>query len=147
MDEYAQALYESVTAAVPGWVERSILRVFVEAGRQPSPEVLAVATAAGLRAQREVNDELKGLLEADIDEQRTTPLTILRKAIGHATAVLQDVGIPPAARDEIQRRLFPADVYDLTPAALGDIDPSLTESALVWGAHKAMAHLQRHSAQ
>ncbi|MDQ6909570.1 MAG: hypothetical protein M3Z84_02100 [Actinomycetota bacterium] len=144
MDAYAQALYESVTAAVPGWIEHSILRVFVEARTEPPPDVTTAAVAAGLRAQAEVGKQLKPLLEADIDEQPTTPLSIVRGAVRHATAVLEAAGIPAVERDETQQRLFPDDLYDLTPAALGDVDPGLTEPGLVWGAHKAMAHLQRH---
>lgn len=143
MDEYAQALYESVTGAVPGWIERSIFRAFAEANTHPSTDAETAAAAAGLQAQAEVARELKTLLEADIDEQPTTPLSIVRGAVHHATAVLEEAGIPIAARDETQRRLFPDDVYDLSPAALGDVDPHLTEPGLVWGAHKAMAHLQR----
>src|SRR5947209_8676600 len=144
VDRYAQALYESVTAAVPGWIEHSILRAFAEANTDPSTDAEAAAVAAGLQAQAEVARELKTLLEADIDEQPTTPLSIVRGAVHYATAVLEQAAIPVPARDETQRRLFPGDVYDLSPAALGDLDPSLTEPGLVWGAQKAMAHLQRH---
>ena len=146
MDEYAQALYESVTAAVPGWIERSALRVLAQGDREPTGDVISAITAAGLQAQAEVDAELKALLEADIDEQPTTPLTVVRRVIRHATVVLLAAGIPPVERDETQRRLFPDDIYDLTPATFGDVDPSLTEPALIWGAHKAMAHLQRHGA-
>jgi hypothetical protein len=47
-------------------------------------------------------------------------------------------------RDEVQAALFPEDPYDLCPATFADIDPSLAEPGLVWGAAKAFAHLQRH---
>jgi hypothetical protein len=144
VDEYAQALYESVTAAVPGWIEESTLRLLSEGDREPTGNVMTAITAAGLAAQAEVDAELKVLLAADIDEQQTTPLAVVRKAIRHATGVLAAAAIPPVERDETQRRLFPDDIYDLTPATFGDVDPSLTEPALIWGAHKAMAHLQRH---
>jgi hypothetical protein len=144
VDEYSQALYESVTAAVPGWIERSALRVLSDGGMEPTGDVMAKISAAGLQAQAEVGGELKALLAADIDEQPTTPLTVVRKAIRHATGVLAAAGMPPVDRDESQRRLFPDDIYDLTPATFGDVDPGLTEPALIWGAHKAMAHVQRH---
>ncbi|MDQ6928336.1 MAG: hypothetical protein M3159_06695 [Actinomycetota bacterium] len=142
MDEHATALYESVVAAVPGWIERSVRR-FLGA---PDPEVMKAATEAGLLAQADVAFKLRALLDADIDEQTTTPLTIVRAAAGQATAVLAAAGVAPVQRDEAQRRLFPDDPYDLAPAVLGDIDPALTQVGLVWGAHKAMTHLQRHGA-
>jgi hypothetical protein len=146
VDEYALALYESVTAAVPGWVERSVFASFARMDEEPPPGVVAEATAAGRRAQVEVQSELGALLEADIDEQSTTPLAIVRHAARHATAVLAEARVPPPQRDAVQQRLFPDDTYDLAPATLGDVDASLTEPALIWGAHKAMAHLQRHGA-
>lgn len=144
MDEYATALYESVVAAVPGWIRRSVDHVVVATGSAPGPEVTKAAVEAGLRAQLEVGPQLKELFDTDIDEQQTTPLNIVREAVTHATAVLHAAGIPPVARDETRRRLFPDDHYDLAPASLGEIDPALSEPGLIWGAQKAMAHLQRH---
>jgi hypothetical protein len=34
-------------------------------------------------------------------------------------------------------------VYDLSPAAFADLDPSLREPGLTWGAAKAHVHLAR----
>lgn len=144
MDEHATALYESVVAAVPGWIERSVSHVLAATGTAPDPDVATAAAAAGARAQAEVSVALAALLEADIDDQRTTPLSILRAATTNATAVLQAADVPPVHRDESRRRLFPEDTYDLSPASLGEVDPALTEPGLIWGAHKAMAHLVRH---
>lgn len=87
---------------------------------------------------------MRTLLEADVDEQATTPLSILRGAVRFPTEVLSDAGAPPADRDEVQERLFPEDVYNLSPASFADVDPSLAEPGMVWGAAKAFAHAQRH---
>jgi hypothetical protein len=144
VDEHATALYESVIAAVPGWIERSVARVVAVTGTGPDPDLDAAAVAAGARVQAEVGVALKTLLAADIDAQGTTPLSILRAAVGPATEVLRAAAVPPLPRDESRQRLFPDDIYDLSPAALGDVDPALAEVGLIWGAHKAMAHLQRH---
>lgn len=144
MDEHATALYESVVAAVPGWIERSVAHVLDATATAPGPRVLAAAARAGHEAQADVAAQLAGLLETDIDEQRTTPLSVLRAAVSHATAVLEAAGVAPVARDQARRSLFPDDLYDLSPASLGEVDPSLTEPGLRWGASKAMAHLQRH---
>jgi hypothetical protein len=57
--------------------------------------------------------------------------------------VLRAAGVPPIVRDEFDERAFPDDVYGLIPAAFADIDASLYEPGLVWGAAKAHAHLVR----
>ena len=81
----------------------------------------------------------------DIDEQRSTPLTLLRGAVRYPTEVLRRAGVEPTGeRDDVRVRLFPDDVYDLSPAAFADVDPRLTEPGLVWGAAKAYEHLRRH---
>jgi hypothetical protein len=50
-------------------------------------------------------------------------------------------------RDEFRVRAFPEDVYDLTPASFADVDLSLHEVAMAWGAAKAMAHRERHGSR
>jgi hypothetical protein len=144
VDEHATRLAEAVSAAVPGWVERSVDRVLALTGTAPTPAVAEQAAEAARRAQAEVSAALNELLEADIDEQPTTPLTIVRRAVVYPTDVLREAGVAPVARDDTRRRLFPDDDYDLSPAALSELDEALTEPALAWGASKAYAHLQRH---
>jgi hypothetical protein len=102
------------------------------------------AAEAGRQAAAEVGPAVRELLAADIDDQRTTPLSLLRGAVRYPTAVLEAVGVPPVRRDEPQERLFPDDVYDLAPATFADVDPALAEVGLAWGAAKAFEHLQRH---
>jgi hypothetical protein len=87
---------------------------------------------------------VRALLERDVDEQATTPLSLLRGAVRYPTAVLRRSGIPPVERDEVQAQLFPDDLYDLTPASFADVDPALADPGLAWGAAKAFAHIQRH---
>jgi len=86
------------------------------------------------------------LLDADIDEQVSTPLAILRSlAVRYPTAVLRDAGVPPVQRDEFVEEVFPEDTYDLAPAAFTDLDPDLGDVAIAWGAAKAFEHKRRHS--
>lgn len=144
MDEHATRLADAVTQAVPGWVERSVGGVLAATATPAGPEIAHQVAEAGRRAQAEVAAALGELLQADVDEQRSTPLSIVRAAVTHPTAVLQAAGVAPVARDETRRRLFPDDVYDLSPAALTDLDPALTEVAIAWGAYKAAVHLERH---
>ena len=98
----------------------------------------------GHAAQAETGAAIRALLAADIDDQRSTPLTLLRQAVRYPTRVLQDAGVPPAARDRFAERAFPEDVYDLSPASLADVDPALTDPGISWGAAKAFEHKRRH---
>ncbi len=123
---------------------REVIRVLTAQRGTADPAVLADAKAAGDRTRREVGAEVRRLLEADIDEQRTTPLAILRAAVSYPTAVLRRAGAAAVDRDDFTRRAFPDDDYDLTPATFGDVDPALREPGLVWGAAKAYVHLGRH---
>ncbi|MDQ3895698.1 MAG: hypothetical protein M3326_00370 [Actinomycetota bacterium] len=141
MEPQATALADAIVLAIPGWVERSVAR------RLPSPDASATAAAhlAGERAAAEVGERVRELLAADIDEQRTTPLALLRSAVRYPTEVLQAAGVPPVDRDPVQVRLLPDDLYDLSPASFADVDPALAEPGLVWGAAKALAHRRRHA--
>ncbi|MFN2608638.1 MAG: hypothetical protein ABR511_12235 [Acidimicrobiales bacterium] len=141
VDEHATVLADVIDSALAGWVERSVARRLPVA----PPEVTAAAAAAGARARAEVGPRVRALLAADVDQQRTTPLAILRSAVTYATDVLADAGVPPVARDEVQQRLFPADVYDLAPASFADVDPSLADPGLAWGAAKAWVSRRRHA--
>ena len=144
MEEQATALADAVEAALPRWVERSVRRVLRTYRGEADAAVMESAARAGEQAVAEVGPELRALLATDVDEQHSTPLTLLRAAVRYPTTVLRDAGVPPVARDEQQARLFPDDDYDLAPANFADVDPALAEPGLAWGAAKAYVHLQRH---
>jgi hypothetical protein len=145
VDEQAAALAEAIEDVLPGWVERSVAAVLAAAGVEPPAGVTADAADAGRRARDEVGAAVRALLALDIDEQRTTPLTLLRGAVRYPTEILLGAGVEPTGeRDDVRVRLFPDDVYDLSPAAFADVDPRLTEPGLAWGASKAYEHLRRH---
>ena len=136
MDEHAQALADGIEAALPEWVVRCVARFVPE----PGP----AAEEAGRQAAIEVGGAVRDLLAQDIDEQHSTPLTILREAVKYPTAVLRELGVDPVDRDPYAVERFPDDDYDLTPANWSDVDPSLQDLGIAWGAAKAMAHKQRH---
>lgn len=139
---YATALADAIDDALPRWIERCIARhVPLDAAvARRVPEVVAVV-------QAEVGTQVRALLATDIDAQRANPLALLRAAVRHPNALLAELGAPVPERDEFSRRNFPEDVYDLTPASFADVDPSLHEPGLVWGAAKAHVHLQRRRAE
>jgi hypothetical protein len=91
--------------------------------------------------------EVRTVLLTDVDQQRVNPLALLRGAVRFPTAVLDELHVGPAERDEFARRNFPDDRYDLTPASFRAVDPTLHEPGLVWGAAKAHVVLQRRRAE
>lgn len=138
MQEHATALAEAISAALPGWVERCVAR------RTDDPAAAADAVEAGRRAQAEVGAAVRDLLARDVDDQPSNPLALLRAAVRYPTEVLRRHGVAPVERDDFSRERFPDDVYDLTPANFADVDPSLHEPGITWGAAKAFTHMQRH---
>lgn len=144
VDDVAERLAAAVEATLPAWVQRSVRLRLVDWTGEADPQALAQAAAAGLRASEEVGGELRRLLWADVDQQWTNPLAVLRGAVRFPTEVLRRAGVPPIERDEFDERHFPDDDYGLAPRNFADVDPSLHELGLAWGAAKAHAHLARH---
>ncbi|HLH46972.1 MAG TPA: hypothetical protein VKV25_07425 [Acidimicrobiales bacterium] len=144
MERHAQPLADAIEAAIPTWVVRCVTTVMVAWQGAVPPDVQAAAEDAGQAARADAGAAVRVLLEADIDEQRGTPLALLRAAVRYPTAVLSNAGVPPVERDRFAEEAFPRDVYDLTPASLADIDPDLADLGIAWGAAKAMEHRRRH---
>lgn len=145
LEDQARALADGVDAALPRWVERSVANLLVAYTGSADSAVMVAAREAGVGARADVGARVRVLLEADIDEQRTNPLTILRQAVRYPTEVLRQAGVPPVRRDRFAEERFPDDDYDLTPTSFADIDPSLFDAGLAWGAAKAWVHKHRHA--
>jgi hypothetical protein len=111
-------------------------------GRCP-PELAAAAQQMAEATAPAVQEQIAHLLRTDVDDQRNTPLAVLRAATVHPTAVLSRAGVAPTERDEFDRRAFPDDVYGLGPVTWADVDESLREVGIVWGAWKAAVVLHR----
>lgn len=144
---YATVLADAVETALPGWVRAQVERVLADQSMAPRPEVVEAAAAAGELARAEIGAAVRRLVSADVDDQHSTPLALLRRAVAYPTVVLRAAGAAPVTRDRFATRAFPDDDYDLTPASLADLDPSsraLAEAALEWGAAKAFVHRHRH---
>jgi hypothetical protein len=144
MDDHAAALLAAVDGAVEGWLTRCVTTRMVAWSGSCPPEVAAEAAGAAARGHEEVTGRLAALLDTDIDDQRSTPLAVVRAAVRWPTGVLAAAGVPEVRRDDFAVRSFPEDVYDLSPASFADIDEDLREPALVWGAAKAFEHKRRH---
>ncbi len=136
----AAMLLDTATRVVPGWLRR----VTLEAGRLggvDQAEIERRVDAVADRAATEVLERLGELLGTDVDEQRTTPLTLLRDSVREPTQLLRELGASRPSSPDADR--FPDDVYRLGPATWSDVDPSLHEPGLTWGAWKAMTVLAR----
>jgi hypothetical protein len=145
-------LADVVIGAIPGWITGAIesrVTQWEQIGRgRPAvekSELAQMAQSAGEHAAVAVAAPLKELLAADVDQQWTTPLALVRPLVGFATGVLEKVGVPGVERDDFQVARFPDDEYGLTPASLSVLGEDVADLALVWGAAKALAHRQRHS--
>jgi hypothetical protein len=127
---YCDALLDAVVLGIPAWA--ATVSGGVDVG------------TAGAAMQAEVAGALGSLLDADVEAQRTNPLSILRQAAHHVTTALAAAGVPEVERDADARRLFPDDVYDLGPAAFADLGETVHDAGLTWGAAKAHLVLRRH---
>jgi hypothetical protein len=134
--EHGAALAEAIVAILPSWAAR-----VVAAHR---PDLTEAGATAGEEAATALGPRLRTLLAADVDEQRMNPLALARQAVAWPTAVLQAAGVAPVRRDDHDRAHFPDDLYGLTPMSFAELDPSLHEPGILWGAIKARAHLLRH---
>lgn len=124
-----------VEDALPRWVARS-LGGLVDA---------ATVDATARTTIADVVPRLRALFELDVDDQRENPLAIIRDAVRHPTAALRAAGVPaPPPTDRFAAEHFPGDDYGLTPMTWRDVDESLHEPGLVWGALKARASMARH---
>jgi hypothetical protein len=132
------ALADAVDAAFDGWIRSCVARF--DGALAVGPDV----AAASVEAKQMVMPILRAFFALDIDQQRTTPLTLLRTAVAYPTAVLQRGGVPPVRRDVSDEERFPEDVYNLNPATWSDIGESVAEPGLRWGAAKAFEHRRRH---
>jgi hypothetical protein len=128
-------LVDGIAAVLDGWLIGAVTRF--------RPELAEEAAAAAADGAPAVIAELRELVELDLDEQTTTPLTVLRRAVSIPTAVLSAAGVEPLRRDPFDVTAFPDDLYGLTPAAFNDVDGSLGGLGIRWGAAKAHVHLSR----
>ena len=141
LHEASDAIVVGVERELGGWVERSVARI-LDAWDRSSPDERARAERdavdAGTAATVRVVGELHTLFALDPEEQRSTPLEIVRRAYREPTAVLEVAGIPPVERDEFAERAWPDDTYGLVVHGLGDLgDPELAPFQMAWGLAKA----------
>jgi hypothetical protein len=143
----ADALAAGVEAALGPWVVRCVERIMRAWQGEMPPAVRTAAEAAGAQATADLMPAVRSLLATDVDDQRANPLALLRPAVRYPTEVLRAAGVPAVVRDAEAERQFPDDDYDLTPASFAELDPSLHELGMAWGAGKAHVVLRRRRSE
>jgi hypothetical protein len=145
LDDAGTAIADGVARALPDWAEHRVGDLLTAwGGAVDRPTVLAAARAAGEAASARIVPALRELFARDPDEQRATPLQIVRSAYEEPTAVLRAAGVPEVVRDEHAERGWPDDVYGLVIESFADLDAELVPWHLVWGAAKATVMRARH---
>jgi hypothetical protein len=150
LQEASDAIVDGVERELPGWVERSVTFILDAWDRSPA-DVRARAERdavdAGSAATARVVAELRGLFALDPEEQRSTPLEIVRRAYREPTAVLAAAGVPTVERDDFAERAWPDDRYGLVVHGLGDLgDADLAPLQMAWGLAKAKVVRARRDA-
>ena len=147
VNEYPQQLADAVQAVLASWLVRCVTDTARTSPSGLTTAILELADDMSRSASAVVMQELYELLDTDVDAQRANPLSVMRAAVRYPTEVLHAAGVAPVRRDAFAVRNFPDDIYNLSPAAWGDIDESLLEPGLVWGAWKAKVVLERRRDQ
>lgn len=142
LDEPPADLLATARRVVPTWMRRLVADACARGGVDPSTvdaelgQVVDRAAAAALA-------QLAALLATDVDEQRATPLSLLRDSTWPLGEFLRDHGVVAPAPDPSAPDTVARDVYRLGPATWSDVDPELQVPGLTWGAWKAMTILTR----
>lgn len=144
MDEHAAALHEALARRLGPFVEACVTGYLERSGSPVTVDERRAARQAGRDAEADVLPRLAALLGADVDDQRATPLSLVREAVAFATGALDRCQARPAARDRFLLERFPDDRYGLVPASLDALGEDVTEAGIAWGAAKALAHRRRH---
>lgn len=140
-------LIDAIGRVVESWLVRIAVETYEAHGQSVTPDFRIAVEGAARTGGEWVLARLKATLEVDVDGQRVNPLQTLREAVRFPTQVLREAGIPAKVRDEYDQKINPEDVYGIGPAHWNDIDESLTEPGIVWGAAKASTVLQRRRAE
>lgn len=143
----SEDLIGAVDRVIEQWLVRIAVNRLSENMASVSPELKNEIDEAAREAKAVTIARLREVVFADVDAQAANPLQVLRRAADHPAAVLRRAGVPFVERDEFDVRINPDDVYGLYPAHWSDIDESLTEPGIVWGAAKAATVLQRRRAE
>jgi hypothetical protein len=141
LPEPAAELLAVAVAVIPDWMRRITVQAAAAGGVDATVSGDSLDAMIDAESNR-LGEQLGQLLAADVDAQRTNPLSLFRSAVAAPTDWLCSIGVPTPSPDRFVAERFPDDVYGLGPATWADIDQRLHEPGLVWGAWKAMTVLR-----
>ena len=141
--ELGQELAQELEIVLPRWVEARVRCIYQAWTSDWGEEIAHEAEEAGKKCAADLGLQLRELLESDIEQQDTNPMSILRGAANYPTQVLKNYDVPPVERDDFAENTFPDDLYGLTPAAFSDFGQNAHELGIAWGAAKAHTHFSR----
>lgn len=116
------------------------MREIVNSQRITSPEIDSkISTMV-----RQASPMVMGELGAAVTGMRAdNPLQVFRRAVAYPTLVLAELGAREVQRDEFSKQSFPNDVFGLSPATWSDVDESLHDPGIIWGAWTAREAMDR----
>jgi hypothetical protein len=136
---YGFALRDVAVAAVPQWLRSAfIARLGGDSALDDRFDRMVA------QVQAEMEQRLTALAAADIDQPISGPLELIRQSAGSATELLLELGASPLPRDAAVAAMYPADVFEIGPAAAIALGQDVHEASIAWGAAKAYLHLNRH---
>lgn len=131
-------LVRSIDAALDRWVAGVCGEAIAQVASAP---LTADAMQRLVVAYRAVAvPDLTDLLRSDVDAQRDTPLSVLRRA----TAVFRDEFARAGVPDAEPGTAASDDHWGLGPVTWADLGPDVVDAGLRWGAAKAFVHRRRH---
>lgn len=142
MDPYSLRLFQVCENTLRRWLETRFSAIVASQHLSGSVDTVRRDEAI-TRACSAALTDLERLFETDVLQQTTNPLAILRQCTSVVTDELARIGARPVERDEFHQRSFPTDQFDLSPATWADVDETLVEPGLEWGAFKAASVIQR----
>lgn len=137
LEQYPQALLDAVILAYPMWLTRRMQEI--SRGAISAGEISEVVAAS----QHEAINDLKELLSADVDVQRSNPLHVLRMSTKRANEALSSHGVQPSSRDEFEVSAMPHDFFSIGPLTWKDLSDDVHDAGIAWGAWKAAVVMMR----
>lgn len=144
MRDISQRLAEAIHRAVPSWVLAAVVARTDDVDAQAAERARLRAIEVGGIAADAALDELVALLELPIDEQRSTPLAVVRALVRFPNEVLAEAGVVPLRRDPFEQRANPEDRYGIAVGTWADLGDDVAELGMAWGAAKAFLHKRAH---
>lgn len=133
-----------VAVAVPDWVHRCVEKGLAGAiaragawwsiGPEQFRSLFQNADLVGWRAAEDVEGRVSALLAGVEDLRPAQPrvLAVLQEAVDYPADVLRHARVPKARRDRSAMKLYPHDVYNLTPKSLAELHPMMPELLASW---------------